>query len=198
LRSDWKALQQLAAESSICRFQAEGNPPDEYEVTFQGRGVGQNEKGEVYVREEHDVLIRLGANYPRVMPELRWMTEIFHPNISANGSVCLGGYQKHWVPSLDLAELCEMLWDMIRYENYDVRSAFNRMAAEWSVRQERFDFPLDNRPIRDKLAVAKAKEPVRQAQARPKQPDVVFAEVVEEAVTAQIVDERAEEILYIS
>ena len=64
--------------------------------------------------------VTLGASYPRLQPELAWQTPIFHPNISAGGVVCLGGYGTYWVPSLNLDELCEMLWDMVRYANFDV------------------------------------------------------------------------------
>ena len=103
-------------------------------------------------REVHEVSIKLGASYPRMMPELQWKSPIFHPNISAGGVVCLGGYGTHWVPSLNLDELCVMLWDMIRYANYDVESPYNREAALWARTQAEYRFPVDHRPLRDKLA----------------------------------------------
>ena len=68
-----------------------------------------------------------------MMPELAWKSPIFHPNISASGVVCLGGYGTYWVPSLALDELCSMLWDMIRYENFDETSPYNREAAAWAL-----------------------------------------------------------------
>jgi hypothetical protein len=63
--------------------------------------------------------------------------------------VCLGGYGTHWVPSIQLDELCVMLWDMLRYHNYDIRSPYNREAALWTAGQTTFRFPLDARPLRD-------------------------------------------------
>ena len=84
------------------------------------------------------------------MPELRWLTPIYHPNISEIGMVCLGAYGTHWVPSLALDELCVMLWDMARYQNYDIRSPYNREAALWAANQTTFRFPMDTRPIRDR------------------------------------------------
>ena len=104
------------------------------------------------IRDEHEVHVRLGASYPRMMPELAWKSPIFHPNISASGVVCLGGYGTYWVPSLALDELCGMLWDMIRYENYDETSPYNREAAAWAKSQTYFRLPIDNRPLRNKLA----------------------------------------------
>ena len=45
-----------------------------------------------------------------------------------------------------------MLWDMIRFENYDETSPYHREAAGWIKNQEEFRMPLDTRPLRDRLA----------------------------------------------
>jgi len=71
--------------------------------------------------------------------------------------VCLGGYGTHWVPSLNLDELCGMLWDMARFHNYDIRSPYNREAALWVANQSTFRFPLDPRPLRDSGARPRAR-----------------------------------------
>jgi hypothetical protein len=148
-------MELLRAESQIFDFTAPGpmfgGPPDTYTVRFNGLGLwSPDESKEVLIREQHEVFIRLGASYPRMMPELVWKTPIFHPNISANGVVCLGGYSTHWVPSLQLDELCVMLWDMIRYENFDVDSPYNRAAAQWAREQHVYQLPVDRRTLRDK------------------------------------------------
>ena len=153
LKSDHKALDELAAESSIFSFMPYGNPTDFYILRFRGRGFYRPDpQGDVLQRDEHEVHVRLGASYPRMMPELAWKSPIFHPNISASGVVCLGGYGTYWVPSLALDELCTMLWDMIRYENFDETSPYNREAAAWAKNQTSFHLPIDRRPLRDKLA----------------------------------------------
>jgi len=152
LRSDLAALTQLAADSTIFDFTAYGSPPDFYVFRFRGRGVWLPEAAQaVTIREQHEVHVRLGASYPRMMPELAWKTPIFHPNVSTSGVVCLGGYGTYWVPSLALADLCGMLWDMVRYQNFDEKSPYNREAAAWAKSQSSFPLPIDDRPIRDKL-----------------------------------------------
>jgi ubiquitin-protein ligase len=148
LRNDHSALERLMSESSVLRFRGKGNPVQHYLVEFHGRSLAR-ERGKVTIRERHEVEIKLGTSYPRTMPELRWLTPVYHPNISEIGMVCLGGYGTHWVPSLNLDELCGMLWDMARYHNYDIRSPYNRDAALWVAHQTAFRFPLDGRPLRD-------------------------------------------------
>lgn len=152
LRADHEAMKTLKENSTILDFQAFGDPPERYLITFKGKGlVRRSETEAVETADVHRVEIRLGIDYPRSRPDLQWLTSIYHPNISAVGAVCLGGYSTNWVPSLGLAELCEMMWDMVRYANYDPKSAYNYAAGRWSESQTQFDFPLDPRSIRDKL-----------------------------------------------
>jgi hypothetical protein len=148
LRTDRAALERLQSESTILRFTAFGNPATRYLIEFRGKSLAR-ERAKVAIAESHQVEIKLGSSYPRTMPELRWLTPVYHPNISEIGLVCLGGYGTHWVPSLQLDELCVMLWDMARFHNYDLRSPYNRDAALWAANQSTFRFPTDPRPLRD-------------------------------------------------
>lgn len=153
LKADLEALKTLKENSTILDFQVHGDPAERYLVTFKGKGlIRKSESEPVEVAEVHRVEIRLGIDYPRSRPDLQWLTSIYHPNISAVGAVCLGGYSTNWVPSLGLAELCEMLWDMVRYANYDPKSAYNYAAGRWSETQNQVEFPVDPRPLRDRLA----------------------------------------------
>lgn len=149
LNSDYRSVKQLSQESSIFSFECKGNPPQRYRLVFQGAGLMRENTGRVKVIDHHEVVVELGSAYPRMVPNLAWQTPIFHPNISNNGVVCLGSYGTHWVPSLTLSEMATMLWDMIRYKNFDTESPYNREAAIWAKMQTDFRFPLDARSIRD-------------------------------------------------
>jgi len=152
LTSDFEAMKALKENSTIVDFQATGDPPERYLVTFRGKGLMRKSESEsVDVADVHRVEIRLGIDYPRSRPDLQWLTSIYHPNISAVGAVCLGGYSTNWVPSLGLAELCEMMWDMVRMANYDPKSAYNYSAGRWCETQTTYDFPLDRRNLRDRV-----------------------------------------------
>jgi ubiquitin-protein ligase len=177
LRSDLAAMERLRDESSVMRFRASGKPIQHYIIEFQGKSLARF-GGRVKISERHEVEIKLGASYPRTMPELRWLTPIYHPNISEIGMVCLGGYGTHWVPSLNLDELCGMLWDMARYHNYDVRSPYNREAALWVANQSTFAFPTDVRPLRDlRAALGRIEDPSHHEPVKPSpQPRPAVAE----------------------
>jgi ubiquitin-protein ligase len=152
LKADNDAMKVLKENSTIVDYQALGDPAERYLITLKGKGLlRKTESDPVEVAEVHRVEIRLGIDYPRSRPDLQWLTAIYHPNISAVGAVCLGGYSTNWVPSLGMSELCEMLWDMVRYANYDPKSAYNYAAGRWSETQTQYDFPLDPRNLRDRM-----------------------------------------------
>jgi ubiquitin-protein ligase len=205
LKRDFAALEQLAAESTIFDFEAFGTPPDFYVLRFRGRGLFKHEpSGEVHVRESHEVHIKLGAAYPRLMPELAWKSPIFHPNISLSGVVCLGGYGTYWVPSLALADLCTMLWDMARFANFDESSPYNREAAAWAKSQTAMQLPVDPRPLRDRLAVPSGPtQPALTRHIEPaRQPEILFLGEVSQSdiVEAELVTPssgRREAVLFI-
>jgi ubiquitin-protein ligase len=163
LEADYRAIQKLAAESSIFRFQALGPIPESYRFIFHGPGTWRTPRHTVAIRDHHEIVVELGAAYPRMMPSLNWQTPVFHPNVSSSGIVCLGGYGTHWVPSLRLDELAVMLWDMIRYRNFDVLSPYNREAALWARDQVDFRLPLDDRPLRDRVSAMADAPPVEAA-----------------------------------
>jgi len=152
LIADAEAMKALREQSSILDFQAHGDPPERYLITFRGRGlVRKSEVDPVETADVHRVEIRLGIDYPRSRPDLQWLTAIYHPNISGVGAVCLGGYSTNWAPSLGLAELVEMLWDMVRMANFDPKSAYNYAAGRWCETQAIYDLPVDRRSLRDKV-----------------------------------------------
>ncbi len=155
LEADNRSVEKLDAESSIFSFVASGTPPTRYRLQFKGPGLSRTARGDIQIVHDHEIIVELGAAYPRLVPNLLWQTPVFHPNISNNGVVCLGGYGTHWVPSLTLDEMSTMLWDMIRYENFDIDSPYNRDAAIWARDQKDFRFPLDQRNIRDRINESK-------------------------------------------
>lgn len=156
LQRDFEELQQLISETTILKAWAKrpyaNSPPDRYRLEFHGRGIESVHGASIVTREVHDIQVTLGPDYPRLQPELQWRTPIFHPNVAANGSVCLGALHWHWTPSMSLVDLCRMLWDMIRYANFDWQSPLNFAAANWVKSQPAAMFPLDTRPLRDRVA----------------------------------------------
>lgn len=109
--------------------------PTHYEITFRYPGVRLGDDGKPQLTSEHQVEIMLPASYPLQAPWVRWLTPIYHPNISMGGTVCLGVLAERYLPGLGLAYIVRMLADIARYRNYDLHGVYNTEAKEW-VRSE--------------------------------------------------------------
>jgi ubiquitin-protein ligase len=138
---------------------ADGDPPERYVVGFRCRGVAEIDANDrPATRDNHRVELILTAEYPRIRPLMHWMTPIFHPNFNDQGDVCL----KAWYPQQTLAELCEVLGELVQYKNYNTTSPLNMEAAMWAMRH-RDDLPIDERSLFAPVEGQSAPMPVAQS-----------------------------------
>jgi ubiquitin-protein ligase len=146
LQRDLRDMEELREESTILDFEVSGDPPDRYVITFDGPGLAPDGKGKVRVVGPHQVELKLGTEYPRTLPQMRWLTPITHPNIMGGGSPCLGTYTM--TPNRRLTDVVELLWDMQRLALFgpEVRS------GSWPEIIREVGAPLDPRVLRDRAA----------------------------------------------
>lgn len=152
LAEELKRLEALKSDSTIFDFEAIGDPPAKYVITFRGQGVNRSlsSSGEIEKVDLHRCEVRLPYAFPERPPDIRWMTPIHHPNISFSGMVKLRDVGLPWEEDLTLDIICERLWDMARLAYYDEERATNYSARNWLAEQDEVRLPVDHRPLRDK------------------------------------------------
>ena len=109
--------------------------PTEYDIEFEQRSFGppRSPGGQPEDISAHELSIVLGPEFPITAPRVRWLSEIFHPNVFPTyecealrrreimrGLVCLGTLAESYQPSLDFGELCATLRDIAAYRNYSL------------------------------------------------------------------------------
>ncbi len=151
LLADLAAMEDLKAASTILSFQTEGEPADRYKVCFSGKGLRRDAStGRVEHVVRHECEIRLTLSYPKRPPDIRWLTPLFHPNISFGGFIRLRDVGMAWTEDLALDVVSERLWDVARLAYYDLENATSHTAKSWLEKQDEFALPVDLRPLRDK------------------------------------------------
>lgn len=150
LGRDFKDMVQLRQESTILEFETQDDPPEKYLVTFHGKSLVPKGDG-VALGDRQQIEIRLGADYPRSRPDVKWLSPVAHPNIFNQG-VCFGSFQ--WTPFYSLVNFVEILWDYARLAILNPFSAGpggRPEVDEWHGFDKRFVFPVDKRPLRDRV-----------------------------------------------
>jgi predicted Zn finger-like uncharacterized protein len=118
-------------------IQSDGTPPERYQLEYRIRGLRQT-ADEMSLVKSHMVEISLPVSYPRLAPQCRMLTPIFHPNIAPH-AICIGD---HWSPGEPLWSIVARIGEMISYQSYNTRSPLNGEAARW-VDEHLDELPLD-------------------------------------------------------
>jgi ubiquitin-conjugating enzyme len=153
LKADHELLTALAAASTIFTCEPSGEPPDRYTLTFRGKGLGRDaaSQSDIVPIELHQIDLRMSYSYPNSPPDIRWLTPIWHPNVSFSGFVNLADIGLAWTKEIPIDLVCERLWDIARGEIRNLNKATNYAAKNWFEKECAFSLPIDARPLRDKV-----------------------------------------------
>ena len=138
LQADYQKLRRYVKRHPRLRLiQAEGDPPERYQLEYRVRSLRQMDE-QMTVVKDHIVEVALPRNYPRTPPQCRMLTPIFHPNIAPH-AICVGD---HWSAGEPLWSLVARIGEMIAYQSYNTKSPLNGEAARW-VDANQDSLPLD-------------------------------------------------------
>jgi ubiquitin-conjugating enzyme len=156
LQADHQALAALAAASSIFSFSGDGESADRYTLMFRGKGLARQASSATQIMpiELHQIDLRMPYAYPASPPDVRWLTPLWHPNVSFSGFVNMDDMGLAWSVDLPLDVLCERLWDMARAAYMNPDKAANYPAKTWFQRGCSFKLPVDPRPLRDRAPMS--------------------------------------------
>jgi ubiquitin-protein ligase len=145
LLADAQHVTEAFRSSALIRvLEMEGSPPDLYRIEYHIESLEPTDDPERPApRNVHQVEIQLTADYPRMSPQCKMLTPVYHPNIDPS-HICVGD---HWAAGERLVDLIVRIGEMLAYQAYNIKSPLDAHAAMWAdLNGEKL--PTDARTIR--------------------------------------------------
>ncbi len=141
LQADYERIKAaFTGDACIRLLDTIGNPPEKYQFEFLVPSLQMDAATKVVRRHNHFVAeISLTNAYPRMSPQCRMLTPVFHPNIAPH-AICIGD---HWAAGESLPNLIVRIAEMLVFQSYNVKSPLNGEAAKWVELNQR-SLPLDD------------------------------------------------------
>ena len=86
---------------------------------FKWKAIIIGQKDTPYVGGEFILNIDIPAEYPFRPPIVRFVSEIFHCNINANGFICLDILSEKWSPALTISNVVSSIKSLLSNPNLD-------------------------------------------------------------------------------
>lgn len=82
--------------------------------------------------------MEFGQEYPHKPPSIRFITQVYHPNVYTDGRICLDLLSNEWSPIYDLEAILTSIRSLLSDPNPD--SPANSYAAEmYNNNREKFE-----------------------------------------------------------
>ena len=116
---------------------AAGEPPEQYEISYNIEGFSKSGRNDVALTTGHQIEITIPFGFPHFPPSCKPKSDIFHPDFDP-AAICLGDF---WQQHSQIPDLIFFLGKLINGESYSTTNAFNEEAAIWYQSHEN-SFPI--------------------------------------------------------
>merc|ERR1712137_651143 len=83
------------------------------ETTFCSGKQLSSPSGEAWEGGTFRLSLEFSEDYPNKAPKVKFLSKVFHPNVYADGSICLDILQNQWSPIYDIAAILTSIQSLL-------------------------------------------------------------------------------------
>jgi len=129
----------FGAHPTITVAPVAGDPPNQYQITYNIKGLSRTDDGEIAFSTNHIIELTIPFGFPHFPPSCKPKSNIFHPDFDP-AAICLGDV---WEQDRSIVNLIVHIGKLINGDLYSTSNAFNEEAAQW-YEEHADQFPLDD------------------------------------------------------
>lgn len=119
--------ERFSLHSIIAVTPIKGDPPDQYEVTYNINGLSKTGRGDIVKLAAHAIELTIPFGFPHFPPSCKPKSHTYHPDFDP-AAICLGDF---WSQDSQLPDLIIHIGQMINGEIYSTTNAFSEDASTW-------------------------------------------------------------------
>jgi ubiquitin-protein ligase len=132
-------IKSFIADPIISITSTKGDPPDQYDISYQIGGLSLSDTGEVRESFGHTISLTIPFGFPHFPPSCKPKSNIFHPDFDP-AAICIGNF---WEENESLPDLIVTIGRMINGEIFSTSNVFNEEAGYWYSKHPE-KFPLSD------------------------------------------------------
>lgn len=121
--------------------------PENDKDLFKWTGMIMGPEDSPFAGGLFNVVVHFPVDYPFKPPKVNFTTKIYHPNVNADGLICLDILKGQWSPALTISKVLlsilslltdpnpdDPLWPEVAHQYKTDRLAYDMMARQWTAK----------------------------------------------------------------
>lgn len=111
-------LDRIKTTDLLSRIGSSAGPPKKADI-FKWNVIIKGPNKSCYENGLFKLLLTFPKNYPEDPPDIKFVTKIYHPNVSSDGVICISSKSVDWDKNQNIIDIIYSIYDLLKKPNLD-------------------------------------------------------------------------------